>query len=241
MAIDFLGTDEYVRSSSGVVFNSMSAACWAKWDTIDGTTRNILGQFAADGAWQVYTNENYPGVGSADDTFAFYLTFSSAGAGAWRIPELVLSTATWYHIAVTHSDMGSTTVDPVMYLNGASQAVTELVTPTGGSMVINMSAGVMAAGANASAGIQFADASIEDARLYTRILSAQEIAVLAGGYRGPLGGEVLWLPMSEVDGATLSSAAAVVFDMSGNGYHGTPQGGCLGAASYAPRMNGWIP
>jgi len=163
--------------------------------------------------------------------------FDGASDGAWRSAVGSLSQGAWTHCAITYVNSSSGN-DPIFYVGGVVSATTEVFSPAGTRLTD--AANALRIG-DVLPTTNYFDGQMEDVRVFNRILAAQEVALLAGGYRGPLGGEVLWLPMSEVDGATLSSAAAVVFDMSGNGNHGTPQGGCLGAASYAPRVNGWIP
>jgi hypothetical protein len=88
------------------------------------------------------------------------------------------------------------------------------------------------------------DGQVEDVRAFTRVLTADEAAILAAGYRGPLGGEVLWLPIdgaraiAHFDGAALAAATNYLNDMSGNGNHGDPAGNPLGYASDCPRLGG---
>ena len=90
----------------------------------------------------------------------------------------------------------------------------------------------------------YADGRMEDVRVFNRLLSPTEVAILWAGYRGPLGGEVLWLPMdgaraiAHFDGATLVAATNYLNDMSGNGNHGDPAGNPLGRASGCPRLGG---
>jgi len=229
MAIDFPGTDEYIDCGSSAGLDNMGYITISCLANLDVNTAGFLVQKGDNvtTCWALYLK----GAGVVD----FYQgRATTAGLWSYAAP----TTGVWHHIAVAYSNLSTGTV-PNVYIDGSS------VTPTsaaqGEGAAINDSAYSLTVGAYGGVPAGFVNGRLEDVRVFNQAKSATAMAALAGGYRGPIGDEVLWLPMSEVDGATLSSAAAVVFDMSGNGNHGTPQGGCLGVASCAPRMNGWIP
>jgi uncharacterized membrane protein len=92
----------------------------------------------------------------------------------------------------------------------------------------------------------YLNGKMEDVRVFNRILSAQEVAILAAGYRGPMGGEVGWWAMdgaqaiTHFDAANLTVDVNYIPDMSGNANTGNPTGTPIGAASSCPRMGGTV-
>ena len=72
------------------------------------------------------------------------------------------------------------------------------------------------------------------------IRTAEEIALLAAGYRGPLGGEVLWLDFCTARGlaafsGTLTQGTHTLPDLSANSNDGDPYNGCTANPSEFPR------
>jgi hypothetical protein len=67
-----------------------------------------------------------------DQKVTFY-SYKTPTDGEWRTTNVVLpSTDTWYHVVITY-DNTTDTADPIIYVDGASVAVTELGTPSGTS------------------------------------------------------------------------------------------------------------
>jgi hypothetical protein len=113
-----------------------------------------------------------------------------------------LSTATWYHVAVTYDGAKVT-----LYLNGmidGSAAATGAITDNG----INASIGAF------STNSLFFNGKIDDVRVFNRALSQTEIFQLSNWYSPP----VVWLKMDENTGTTTT------YDSSGNGYDATLAG-----------------
>lgn len=87
----------------------------------------------------------------------------------------------------------------------------------------------------------FWNGEIEDLRIFGRVLTQAEISLYAAGYRGPVGGEVLWLDMQTArglagwDGQVLSQATHYLPDMSSNSNDGDPFGLPTARASTMPR------
>lgn len=94
----------------------------------------------------------------------------SGNNGIWDVLSLTLNAGTWYHLAVTY-DKSLTTNDPIMYVNGTSRTVTEILAPTGtaddeSAQTLHISElGV----SNSAYG------NVAAALIYNRILSASEI------------------------------------------------------------------
>jgi len=232
MSINFDGTDDYLNCGSSATVDNIFDAGGSFVSWINITT------LPADGASILIGNKNFVSgwffavshfSGSSANVLDFYKGWTADGR--WRSPGggFTGTTGTWKHVAVTYNGNSSLSI-PIFYIDGTSVAVTAIGSPTG---VLESDAAANLEFSYSGVGSQF-NGRLEDARIYSRILLAQEIAVLAGGYRGPMGGEQLWVSAHGPNG-NLTTGTANVFDMSGNGNHGTPQGGSSYIASFAPR------
>ena len=111
-------------------------------------------------------------LGSTTNSLGFAHGWTTAG-GQWHITSPTIKE--WHFATVTY-DGSLTTNDPLMYLDGVSQAVTEDVAPSGtlkintDNYTIGNQAGTFPAGA--STGF---DGLIDDVRIYDRILTPGEI------------------------------------------------------------------
>ncbi|USN88456.1 MAG: hypothetical protein H6780_03095 [Candidatus Nomurabacteria bacterium] len=92
----------------------------------------------------------------------------------WWISEVSPQNDVWQQVAVTY-DRSSTTNDPVMYINGESVMVSEVLGPSG-SYVSN-AANTAHIGGWLGTSVTF-NGGIDDVRVYNRILSPDEIAQL---------------------------------------------------------------
>lgn len=86
--------------------------------------------------------------------------------GIWN-GEDELPSNTWVHVAVSY-DAGNVANDPVIYINGLSVPVTEIATPVGNAT----------SQASGRIGVNWRG-SIDEFRLYSRLVPASEIATLA--------------------------------------------------------------
>jgi len=237
MAIDFDGSDDYIDCGSSAGLDNIptrTVSAWGRFDALGSADAVVAKEDAANVGFWIFGI----GIATGNNRLAFMQAWSAANA-RW-IGTATLSTGTYYHLAVTY-DKGSSLNDPIFYVDGAVDAAVEAVAPSGTSQ--SDAAGSLSVGTYfASTGVHGGPwgGHLEGVRVFNRVLSPQEVAVLAGGYRGPMGGEVLWLGMDGPNG-NLTTGTANVFDMSGNGNHGTPQGGSSYVESYAPRVSGWIP
>jgi hypothetical protein len=103
-----------------------------------------------------------------DDGWGLALVIPWSGApgyGAWSIAKP--STGAWHNLVVTY-DYGATTNDPVIYLNGVSQTVTERQAPSGSP---TNDASTLRLGANATPG-EYHDGRFAEFAIWNRILSA---------------------------------------------------------------------
>jgi hypothetical protein len=132
----------------------------------------------------------------------------SGGLAEWTVA--IPAVNEWHHIAITY-DSGSTSNDPVIYIDGSSVSVTELSAPSG-TLTDNSDAYII--GNRGAADRNWAGRLAEFA-VWNRILNAREIASV---YRsGPLAipDHVEYLPIwgthsSEPEFRATTSAAATV-------------------------------
>ena len=233
MAIDLdAASSEYITCGSGATIDDIfdgggSVAFWLKINTLpaDGADMNILGQrdSGATVGWDCWIN-NAGGAGARDNVFGFRHRFSSGGA-VWESPDEQFTgqTGIWFHIVVTYN-ADATANNPIIYINGSSISVTEFTSPTGtrsSGAAQNFEMGY--SGANS----WDPDVMLEDMRLFTRILTAEEVAILAAGNRGPLGGEVGWWDLDRPAAQTLATTDLLP-DLSGNSNTGTPTNSPIG-------------
>ena len=155
--------------------------------------------------------------------------------GKWTTDNAVAAN-TWAHVAIIY-DKGSVNNNPTIYINSVSSGLAENNTPNG--TVANDSGSNLDIGRsyyNTAAG--GGDCLVADFRMFGSSLTAEQVAQLAAGYRGPIGGEAMWLSMIESRGAfagTLTQGTHLLPDLSANPNDGDPTGGADMQASKAPR------
>jgi hypothetical protein len=101
-----------------------------------------------------------------------------ASFGTWQTPAGSISAGAWTRIAVTH-DVSTPTTDPIMYIDGVPQTLTEISTPTGD---VEVEYGDLVIGNRTTFGGEYDrafDGQIADARIYNRILTSEEVSELA--------------------------------------------------------------
>ena len=97
----------------------------------------------------------------------------STQRGLWATTDPAITLDTWQHVAVTYDD-SSTANDPIFYINGVERPIgQEIVTPSG-SAVSDAGIDLVLGNLGATAPRTF-DGLIGSVKLYTRILTAQEI------------------------------------------------------------------
>lgn len=236
MAIDFPAVDEYINCGSGATLDDLTAAgmtvaCWAYLDAYGATLTPFVCKYVSAG-WIFYTL-------ASDSNKVYFQQTWSGGGGIWSAAAAP-GTAAWVHLGVTYNG-SSINNDPVFYINGILSGTTETAAPL--TARSSDAADSLWIGRYAT---YYVNGRMEDVRVFNRILSAQEVAILAAGYRGPLGGEVGWWAMdgaqaiAHFDAANLTVNVNYIPDMSGNANTGNPTGTPIGAASACPRMGGII-
>lgn len=240
MAIDFDGVDDYVSipdSATMDVTGTFSAACWARADALPsaGTTRSLFGRWDDIAANQGGFDIRFQNVGGTQSIRGEELNGGSSAEALWTT---TLTTGQWYHFCIV--DDGT---NFILYVDGINRASSARV--SGGIAIGDIPTYIGAWRYNATS-IQFFDGQIEDARLYDRDLTSEEVSFLAAGFRGPLGGEVGWWScdnfrgVAHPDGTTLTAATNYLRDESGNGNTGDPIGGVIARASDTPQFRVWV-
>lgn len=100
-----------------------------------------------------------------------FIQNASTGNGFWCTPINSLSLSVWHHVVITYDN--SVLGTPVMYIDGVSQTITT-ITGASGTRTSDAAANLFMGNWSSGVGREL-DGRIEDARIYNRILSANEI------------------------------------------------------------------
>ena len=208
-ARDFDGVDDVISCGSAAAIDNFATFTVSAWFYSDSAASNAYGVTKSDGTngWHIEYDSR---VGVT--RIRFYTNWSTTDGG-WSTPVDSIAINAWYHIAVTY-DNSLTTNDPVIYINGASQSLTETSTPAGtaaSEAAVNFTIGDRDAGPGS-----FFNGRIAEASYYNVILNADAIQ---GIRRCPLfypNGLKLYVPLYGISSPEL--------DLTGNGNVGTVTG-----------------
>ncbi|MFC1775319.1 LamG domain-containing protein, partial [Patescibacteria group bacterium] len=165
-ALDFDGSDDYVDagSASGVPNgnNPRTVSIWFNADSFDtGTADTIIslheGGSTGSGLW-VFAEDNAVSIG-----FSGHRIIS---------PKTTLLTGNWYHAVMIIPDGSTLTSDTLLYIDGVNQYLTD---ETGSAQTLNSDTVEVTVSSSDSIGADYFDGTIDDARVYNRALSADEI------------------------------------------------------------------
>lgn len=231
MAIEFDGsTDHYINVGDVAALDSIGAisvAVWARTDTLAGGTDGMRYVAGKEGASSLLTSFLLR-LETTGDTWDFVV-----GGVAYVGASAAASVSVWTHLCGVYDG-----ANVIIYRDGVSIASSAKTGNTGNGTALEIGSGYSVAN-------RLFDGQVDDFRAFARALTAQEATVLAAGYRGPLGGEVVWLScddfrtLAHPDGTTLTGSH-VLPDLSGNGNDGTPTSGPIARASDAPRVPTWL-
>ena len=169
---NFDGSNDYVNIGTPASLTNIAVKTISAWiypTNLSGTgSRRVVDKEDGGEGW-------FFGVQSTNDSVMYLQHFSGAGSiPNWTSPASSIIANQWQHIAITY-DRTSTTNDPVMYINGVSQSLSESAAPVG---TADSDAPLrMGLGGGASASSMF-PGIIDDVRIYNRALSAGEIKML---------------------------------------------------------------
>lgn len=228
--IDYTNTsNQYIEFTSFAAIQNLVNRTIMVWMNLDSlvVSRGIygLGNSAvidANELWEL-------GTSSVANKLFFGVGWSTTG-GLWRTTNDLATGLS--HIAVTYNN-SATTTDPIIYINGAAQALTEVATPVG--TYRNGTTGTLRIG-SARTVTSSIDGKISSALIYNRILTAAEILDAYNSRKAiPNYNGLVFAPhlsgaagLQTFDGATLGTDNKIVDQISGA--LGTPAGSPVGRA-----------
>jgi hypothetical protein len=169
-ALNFDGTADYVDAGSATSLDdivNLTACAWIYPETVTAADWEVI-LTKGSTKWAM-TIDNLLGPGLR---LNFVRVFSTT-AGDWYTPGNSATLNAWTHYCVAYNN-SSAANNPVMYVNGISVPVTVNVTPVGTATAD--AADTFYAGF--SVGTRFFDGTIDEVRVYSRILSAAEVKAL---------------------------------------------------------------
>ncbi|MEK7096321.1 MAG: LamG domain-containing protein, partial [Patescibacteria group bacterium] len=179
-ALNFDGVNDYVDAGSNSSLDNITVKTMTAWIYLNGFGESNFGRILDKSNLQSSPNGGFLWHVCNDSVtctntrnLAFTQVFSTA-SGRWTTPDSSIKLNTWQHVAVVYNKSSSAN-DPIMYIDGASVAVTESVTPSG--TVDTDSARSLTIGNTLDTTRSF-DGLIDDVRIYNRVLSAVEVSAL---------------------------------------------------------------
>lgn len=158
-------------------FINLSACAWVKPNSSLTTYGDIIAKFtnAIDG-WQMALD--FTTLTSL--RLSFYRVFDGSD-GHW-LTSSAISYNQWSHVCVTYNN-SSASNDPLFYVNGSAVSSTENTTPTGTASADAGGDAYIGAYNNGGTPGELFNGSLDEVRLYNRILTDTEIAALYNSSR----------------------------------------------------------
>jgi len=183
-AVSFDGTDDYVNLGSDLrILNKAKAVTMAGWINLSslpasGAFRELISISVNAGSPTNTSRAAFSlvGDGTAADLFAGFRSTDSETQKNLTAASANLGTSTWYHVAAV-ADLGAGTIK--IYVNGVESASTT-VTFDSTQMPDTVSTS-NALGSQDTGDSNYFAGLMDEVRVYSRALSADEIAGLAGG------------------------------------------------------------
>jgi len=168
--LNFDGVNDYVDAGSGGSLTNMTAMSIVSW--IRPSTFATHNQGAI-----IYKNWYFAtcrvGCG-ANNVLKFNMSFDGAGNATWISPVNSIKLDEWQQVVVTY-DRSSTLNNPIFYINGVSTSSTQILPPVGAA--VSDAAGSLYLGLDTNLSWLFSG-SLDEVRIYNRILSAAEVKQL---------------------------------------------------------------
>ena len=222
-ALSFDGSNDYVNSNFAPNLSATDDISFSFWFKVKSATHTADQEFI--GADSAGDNPQFAieidGDGSicTDESVLFFMRDDNSASSDIVCSTFVVTDTNWHHVVAIH-DVSS---NLQIYIDGIFRNSTAVTANSNGSR--NFSGYPFFLGANNSIGTanQFCDCSIDEVRIYNRVLSASEVSALynsgAAKFAPPTDkGLVGYWSMNE-------GAGTVAGDGSGNGNRGTLTGG----------------
>jgi hypothetical protein len=158
---------------SANIITERTFAAWINADLLGGT-RTIIAPHSDTGGMLMFVTDADTGLGH----LRLYSNRYDVAPGEWRSTTTTITTGSWFHVVACYNH-SNTTNDPIMYINGVAQSVTEEGTPAG---TLNSELGTHVVVGNVNTITEpytwGFDGQIFDARIYDRIITAAEALTL---------------------------------------------------------------
>lgn len=212
-ALDFDGASGLVTVSDATSIQNIfdeggTVECWINADGGGESDNGFI--VAKDTIWNLYV-----GGESASRVQIRFLHAFSGDNGYWRTTSTEVAINTWTYIVVTYNN-STTTNDPIIYVKGSLVTLTESTAPTG-TRTTDVGSDLIIG--NRVADNRTFDGTIDEMRLYTRILGATEVTANYNGGAGrywpsDFRNLVVWWHMDEGSGS-------YIYDQTNRGNTGT--------------------
>jgi hypothetical protein len=196
-ALLFNSSNDYVRVPPSSSINNLAQLTLSFWIN------------PANGGGNQYVVAKGFSLAYASSAKELYFThYFSVSSGQWNMPVGSVPAGLWTHIVVTYDDTSASNT-PMFYVNGVSVATSTPVAPSG--TALSDSANPLILG-NIGSLTQAVNGSLDDFRMYNRILSATEISQLYQGSQPTNCDQtcVGWWKFDQTSGTTASSSTLTV-------------------------------
>lgn len=168
MARDFNGSSDYIPFTLTTEQRALTTCTFSWWEYLDSNAQYKRPYHLDTGGndWRMEFDDGWG--------YVFIIGWSTT-QGAWSMAKP--STGSWHLITVTY-DGSSTSNDPIMYVDGVSQSITERLTPAG---TIQLPTGTSWFGTENATG-QYFDGKLAEFAIWNRVLTASEVASLSKGF-----------------------------------------------------------
>lgn len=211
MAYDFDGAGDHIVFTKPAAATGLSVLSYSFHLVRDAHTgyREV---FWTGGHWNT-AHHSFVQSDTSNTYMVFNAQWNNSGNARWSITN---PDTAWHNHVITY-DYTATTNDPIWYIDGASQTVTERATPTGTPGYADDD-GVLRIGAYYDGSGEYWDGKIAEFAIWNRILTATEAAILGAGF-SPLfipNGLVFYSPLmrntQDIKGGNVGTVTnAVVF------------------------------
>jgi hypothetical protein len=149
--------------------NIKTISAWIKLDSYGSTGFGVM--VCKDDSLDTIAGWTFYVEGGGNSRLGYIHRFTPIAE--WVTPVNSLSLGKWYHVVVVY-DRTSTANDPIFYINGSKQSVTENTAPSGSavndsSMLLHLSV------LGEDTRRDYFGGTIDDVRIYNQALSADEI------------------------------------------------------------------